>query len=280
MAAHSTVTAHTEGRSLEELRALQAAGLMGVEVFNIHAMFDPNIREEDLGLDRLGWLETAAPFTSPDSEAEPDLLFLSVLAEQAPSVAAWDALQATGPVVGIGGSDAHQNVWPIELVDGERGDSYRRMLRWMSNHLLVEARTPSAADAALESGRLAVVFEVLGTPAGADLHLRRADGSVVEMGGQAALTAGDVLSVGCTSLAPDSPQGPSAPDVTVTVYRDGEAWAEGCGEHPLQEPGVYRTRVDIVPWHLAPFLGADPDPWLIRWPWIYTNPVTLTAGGG
>lgn len=267
-------TAHTEGRTLEELQALQAAGLRGVEAFNIHAMFDPNIRQDDLGLDGLGWMSSIAPFTDPDGTAEPDLLFLGVLQEQAPSIALWDALQADGAVVGIGGSDAHQNVFPVLLRDDERGDSYRRMLKWMSNHLFAADRSAEAADEALAAGRLAVVFEVLGSPEGIDLSLHT-DAGIVEMGGRSA--AGGQLQVGCPVLSADSPQGEQPPEIQVTVFKDGTPWQTDCGTFEVSEPGVYRARVDIVPWHLAPFLGDAPEPWLISWPWIYTNPITITG---
>jgi len=267
-------TAHTEGRTLEDLIALQAAGLQGVEAFNIHAMFDPSIREEDLGLERLGWLTDIAPFSSPDGDAEPDLLFLGVLGEQAPSIAAWDALSAIAPTVGIGGSDAHQNVYPVILRDGERGDSYRRMLRWMSNHLLATERSRAAADEALAAGRLSVVFEVLGTPSGLDVAVTQSEQRLLP--GSRASWSGGTLSVACPTLHPESPQGPDAPDITASVFKDGVPWAEGCGDHALDGPGVYRVRFDILPWHLAPFLGSDADPWLKTWPWVYTNPITLT----
>jgi hypothetical protein len=267
--------AHTEGKELADLSSLQTAGLVGVEVFNIHAMFDPTIRQEDLGLEPLSWLSSVAPFTSPDGTAEPDFLFLGVLAEQTPSIASWDALQKNGRMVGIGGSDAHQNVWPSLLRDGERGDSYRRMLRWMSNHLLASERSSEAADEALSSGRLSVVFEVLGSPTGLDFHIVTDDGDLLEMGDRSARPDGTVH-VACPALSADSPQGPDAPEINVTVFKDGVPWQDTCGEHALSGPGTYRARFDIVPWHLAPFLGEDPDPWLVSWPWIYTNPITIT----
>src|SRR5690606_22674298 len=91
-------------------------------------------------------------------------LFLAVLQHQPPSLAAFDALLARGPIVGTGGTDAHQNVLNYDLADGERGDSYRRMLRWFSNVLLTDGIEPADYQAALEAGRNYVVFEALGTP--------------------------------------------------------------------------------------------------------------------
>src|SRR5690606_1314326 len=111
------------------------SGLTGVEIFNAHAMFAPNIREDHLGLDGLGWVDDIGAFTRPDGTAEPDLLLLGVLQVQSPSMATFDTLLEDGPVVGIAGSDAHQNVLNLELRDGERLDSYRRALSWFSNHV-------------------------------------------------------------------------------------------------------------------------------------------------
>jgi hypothetical protein len=276
----AVLMAHTEQRDLDHLRALQDLGLVGVEIFNLHAMFAPDIREEALGLDGLGWVTDIAPFTVAEGTAEPDLLMLGVLQAQPPSLAAWDALLARGPMVGVGGTDAHQNVLPIALRDGIRGDAYQRMLRWFSNVLWArvsrswaDAEDPAgAAQEALAAGRSHLVFEILGTPQGFDLHLRDPSGAVVEAGG-----AGPegTLVVGCPTLHPASPRGPEDPEVRVRVLRDGVVWHEGCGEVPTDGPGAYRVEVDVVPWHLRPFLGDDPEPWLRAYPWIYSNAVRV-----
>ena len=268
--------AHTEGKTLDDLMTLVDLGLDGVELFNLHAMFDPSKRSEDLGLDPLGWASAIAPFTSPDGTAEPDLFFIAVLAEQTVSIERWDALQSFGDVVGFAGTDAHQNVLPFDLRDDERGDSYRRMLRWFSNHLLIDTDSPhpspEQADEALAAGRLYTAFEILGTPDGLDFHMRAADGTITEMGSTG--TSGTLV-VGCPTLSASSPTNTTAPDIQATVYRDGAVWAEGCGEHTASETGSYRLRVDITPHHLKDFLGTTPDDWLHSYPWVYTNPIRV-----
>ncbi len=270
------LVAHTEGRDLASLVALVADGLAGVELFNLHAAFDPNIRRDDLGLEPLGWVDNLGIFTDPTSGAEPDLLVLTVFGEQTPSVQRWDALQAHGRIIGTLGTDAHQNVMPVELADGERGDSYRRSLRWMSQHLRVPAGAdpddPMVLQQALAQGRFAAVFEVLGTPASWDFRLETGDGSVVEPGDEG---AAGVLVVDCPVLATGSPRAEEGPEIQATVFKDGSAWAEGCGEHPTDGPGAYRVRYDILPLHLAPFLGADPAPWMVWMPWIYTQHIAV-----
>ena len=40
-------------------------------------------------------------------------------------------------LTGTGGCDAHEDAFPGPMPDGERGDSYRRMMHWHTHHLLV-----------------------------------------------------------------------------------------------------------------------------------------------
>ena len=265
-------TAHTEQRNLVDLSMLQDAGLAGTELFNLHAAFAPDIRSEFLGLDATSWFADIAPFMDDQGTAEPDLFVLAVLGEQTPSVALWDGLLARGPMTGTAGTDAHQNVLPMLFRDGERGDSYRRMLRWFSNVVLASSDDPVVVEAALASSRSYVAFEILGTPEGFDFHLEPTSGDVVEMGGEG--SAGTIVAE-CPVLSTSSPRGLDAPEVTATVFKDGVAWATGCGDHPTDGPGVYRVRVDIVPYHLRGFLGADPEPWMRAFPWVYSNAIRV-----
>jgi len=276
-AAGATVLqAHPEERSVEELARRQDDGIAGLELYNLHALLDPDEREEIFGLDPFGWLEDIAPFSDEDGTAEPDLLFLAFHQEMLPNVERWDALAARGPAVGLAGTDAHRNVLPMTLRDGERPDGFRRNMRWFSNHLLATGTDPAAAEEALANGRLYAVFEVLGTPQGLAFWYVDAAGTEHEQGGEAA--AGGTLHLDCPALSPSSPRdGSGPPAITATVFLDGTAWQEGCGAWEVTEPGVYRARVDIVPTHLAGFLGEDPSPFLRPYPWIHTNPVRVTS---
>ncbi|MBW1878745.1 MAG: hypothetical protein JRJ84_10325 [Deltaproteobacteria bacterium] len=267
--------AHTEGRDLSDLERLQDLGLRGVEMFNLHAMFAPDIRQEDLGLDGFDWLTGIGDFIHEDGEAEPDLLFLAAFQEQGPSIERWDALLARGAMAGVGGTDAHQNAIPMVLRDGERGDSFRRNMRWFSNMLLAEDDSAEAAEAALSAGRLYVAFEILGIPDGFDFHLVDGTGAVWEMGSDA---PPGTLHVGCPSLSATSPRGTEAPEMAVILYRDGVPWQTECGAFEVDGPATYRVRMDLTPHHLRPFLGAEPDKWVVPYPWIYGN--AIRVGGG
>ncbi|TNE83941.1 MAG: hypothetical protein EP330_31340 [Deltaproteobacteria bacterium] len=269
----AVLVAHTEGRDLAWLEELQDAGLVGIEIFNLHAMFAPDIRQDDLGLEALGWVNDTRPFIHPDETGEPDLLFLGVLLEQAPSIERWEALLQRGPTVGVAGTDAHQNAVPLETRDGERFDSYRRSLRWFSNHLLVEGQGPGVYEEALRAGRNHVVFEALGLPLGVDLALTDDSGTTWEVGSSP--TGEGTLLVGCPSLSPESPQGLRAPEITVSVLKDGEVFHEGCGEVSTDGPGAYRVKVEVTPYHLEPFLGAEPETYFRPFPWVYTNAIRV-----
>ncbi len=256
--------AHTEGKTLDELFDRQSWGQAGVEIFNLHAMVDPTKREDDLGLGGLDYLTQAGPFIAGDNDAEPDLVFLAIYEEQTVSLERWDALNAVAPSLGTAGTDAHENALPMAMPDGERVDSYRRMVSWFANYLAVADDSPAALEAALRERKSFVVFDTLGTPEGFDVaygsaHLS-ADG----------VATGESLDVACPTLAAASPTNTAAPEISVTVYKDGEPWAEGCGSHPVSEAGVYRVRVDIVPHHLADFLGTAQD--LVHaYPWVYSQ---------
>lgn len=284
-AAGATVLqAHTEQRALSYLESLVASGLTGVEIFNLHAMFDPDIRSEYLGLEGLGWISDLGPFINPESTAEPDLAFLAVLMEQAPSLATFDALQALGPVVGVAGTDAHENVLPSLMRDGERADSYRRMLSWFFNVLLVDPAAerldgytagPDAYAEALAAGRLYVAFEVLGVPDGFDFYLEDEGGGRWDMG---AVAPEGTLHVGCPKLSPASPRGQEDPEISVSILRNGYPWQAGCGDFPADGPAVYRVSATLIPNHLRDFLGDDPEPWLHSYPWILSNPIHVDPG--
>jgi len=81
------------------------------------------------------------------------------------------------------GQDAHQNAIPIMLADGERGDSYRRVLRWFGNIAIVaDPHDPAQIEQAMATGRIFTVIEMLGTPANFDVRATDEAGAVYEIG--------------------------------------------------------------------------------------------------
>lgn len=275
--------AHTEERSYEELEPL---GLDGIELYQLHANLDPDNREL-MGLEPFGYLGDVAPFFFPEANEiwdppHPDLAPLGFLV---PNPNAADMLEALGQTQHIGmtaGTDAHQNVFPTDAWDGERIDSYRRMVRWFNNRLRVELPlSPESARAALRAANNHAVFEVFGTPLDFDFVAER-DGEEFGIGSE--ITRNDTpirLRVTLPSLDPRSPRGPAEPELRGVLYRadaDGRAvvqeWSEGSIDVAATDPGVYRVEVYITPLHLEPYLGEVVTEYVSReLLWVQTSPI-------
>jgi hypothetical protein len=271
--------AHTEGRSLDYLRTL---GMDGVEIYNIHANVDPRIRVDSLGLGAADYLMNVLAFTSATSRLEPDLAFLAFFSENQNDLDKWDALLAEGRhVTGLNGCDAHENTFPQLLGDGERVDSYRRMMRWATLHLRVSEISVESQHDALSAGRGYVAFEVFGTPVGFDFYADETSGVTHEMGAQAPV--GTVLHVVRPSLSPDVPDTALAL-LSMRIVRStttgGVEVAQGAGatlDFVTTEPGAYRAEVHIVPEHARAHLGRLGDALVKDYVWVYANPVYVGA---
>ena len=272
--------AHTEQHPIEELRMLSPDG---IEVYNLHANIDPKIRQMYLGLDGGAAFTAAAKFadTNP-GHPEPDLALLSFVQPNLPAIDRWNQLLADGRhIPATAGSDAHENAIPIVLADGERGDSYRRVLRWFSNVVLVaDPQDPGQVEAALSAGRLFAVFELMGTPDGLDIHATTSAGQTVELGGTVKISDQATLTVSVPRVLGLDRNLP-APAIRATILRIDASGptAVATGEGPevtadLVMAGAYRVEITIVPHHLGAYLGdlgttaADTEQ-----PWIYASPI-------
>ncbi|MDB4960011.1 MAG: uncharacterized protein JWP01_10 [Myxococcales bacterium] len=275
--------AHTESKTLETLRAVQPDG---IEVYNLHANIDPDIRKDFLGLDAGGAIAGAAEFadTNP-GHPEPDLAMLAFLSPNQPAIDAWHALLKEGHHVSVtAGSDAHENAIPVPLADGERGDAYRRVFRWFGNIALVE--DPHDIDqiqAALAVGRMFSVFELLGTPEGLDIRAVTPGGQTIELGGTIARSEGAMLTVDLPrvrGLDPSLPQ-PTIrgkvywidPDGPPQIIAQGDGYPDGQINAHIGASGAYRVEITIVPSHLGPYLGdLGTEMAEVELPWVYANP--------
>jgi hypothetical protein len=272
--------AHTEQHPIEQLRALQPDG---IELYNLHANIDPKIRGPYLNLDPGGAITAAVNFadTNP-GHPEPDLALLSFLEPNHPSIDRWNQVLADGRhVAATAGSDAHENALPIMLADDERGDSYRRVMRWFGNVVLVADPTdPMQIEAALAAGRLFAVFEMMGTPEGFDIHAEAASGATSELGATVAVADNATLRVTVPRIRGLDPSLPT-PEIHATILRISPAGPEvvatGTGPAltaPLGAPGAYRVEITIVPHHLGPYLGdLGPASADVERPWIYASPI-------
>jgi hypothetical protein len=272
-----TWIAHTEQHDITQLRTLVPDG---IEVYNLHANIAPDIRQQYLGLDPAGAVQAAVQFadTQP-GHPEPDLALLSFISPSTPAITRWEQLLGDGLHIPVtAGSDAHENALPIMLADGERGDSYRRVLRWFGNIALVhDVQDVAQIEAALKAGQMFAVFEMMGTPIGFDVHAGPA-GSEVELGGTA--TIGTMLQVSLPTVRNLDPSLPP-PVIRAKVYLVTSAGSTMVASStdptlavPLTSAGAYRVEITIIPHHLGPYLAdlgtgyAD-----VELPWIYANPI-------
>jgi hypothetical protein len=269
---------HAESRTVDHIRTIAPDGM---EVYQLHANIDPDIRMDHLGLPGYTAIAAVAEFadTAPTAP-EPDLAVISFLSPNQPALDRWDQLLGEGlRIVGSGGTDAHENSLPIMLRDGERGDSYRRMLRWFSNVVLTDTPGEAAAiERDLAAGQAFLAFEIFGTPVGFDAHAT--GGATAELGGEVLATAGATLEVTLPTVYQLDPRVP-APTITGRVWRlspAGKAMvADGPGptlSAPLDQPGAYRVEVSITPLHLGANLGhLGTELAEQTYVWIYASPI-------
>lgn len=295
--------AHGESRTLEQLRVLAAAGLDGMEVYNLHANLDPKIRGPYLGLDPLGAITGLAPWLGAGSPAEggpePDLALLGFLGPNQPQLDRFDALLGQGHVLSpVLGSDIHENTLREPLSDGERGDGYRRLMRWFTNHLLVP-QAPLSTETlaqALAGHRGYGVFELFGSPAGFDFYAttRTPTGTQVhELGSVLSQTTEPILHVFPPRPFPDAYHSQS-PDLRVIIRFIAENAVQAVDvlnvvtsadevRLPLsytlksadRGPGVYRVEVHIVPRHLLHLLGEKKLSYVREYPFLYSAPIVV-----
>lgn len=268
---------HVEQRSIERLRELEPDVL---EVYNIHANLDPRIAGPFLGINIGPALADLLRFQRAGTAPDPEMLFMAFFQESGNDLRKWATLLAEGRrIPGVAASDAHENVLPMPLADGERGDSYRRVFRWFSNELWVrgELTRESALDALRES-RVFVAFEAFGTPAGFG-YTAQAAGRVREMGEEVPLADAPVLRVTRPRVDALDPALP-APDVRLRLLRAERSgdWTEvaaapagDLGFTPTT-PGAYRAEALITPHHVRPYLRGLER--LVREvPWVYSSPI-------
>lgn len=269
---------HPEAFTVDELQALP---LDGFEMYNLHAN---SVLAAGTVLDllvRVGNGETDI--------AVPDLFMLQIWSEDERYLQRWGRILARGErIVSTMGTDCHRNTFTTILEDGERADSYRRMMIAFSNHLLVRPNADGTVDDAnlkdaLRAGRNYGVFEVMGYPLGFDAHGTK-DGATYEIG--------EAMPVGTTwtvtrprirDLDPDR----TPPTMRIRVLkavdesRGFDVVAESADETlsvPLDAPGAYRAEVRIMPEHLREDLRGDAPVVLDTavfedrdYVWIYTS---------
>jgi hypothetical protein len=272
------LVAHTEGWTPDRLVSLP---LDGFEMFNLHQNTFKNAGiVAELVLNKVD----KGDF---DGLPEPDAFFTAFVLDDDIYATTWGTVLARGVKrVTTMGTDCHRNTFPQLLQDGERVDSYRRMMIGFSNHLLVRPKADGSWDDrdlkdALRAGRLYGAFDFLGTPEGFDFTATSA-GATHEMGDEVSLAAGVTLNVTRPHVK-DLDPAVEAPVVRVRLLKAREGgWDEvavadqGDLAFTVTEPGAYRAEVRLTPKHLRPFIGRRADFIKAERPWVYSNALYVT----
>lgn len=269
------LAAHTEDWSQEELDTLP---LDGFEMYNLHQNMMQRMKDA---------AKIIPVIMDKDKSPQPDLVLLALIFEDPIYLDRWGTTLAHGlQRVTTLGTDVHRNSLNIKMVDGERVDSFRRMMIWFSNHLLVTPEADGSWDdrhlkAALKQGRLYGAFELLGYPDGFDFAAlvggEQAE-KTHEMGGRVSLAQGVRLFVRMPHLARPDPSDP-APQLRARLLRARvggfEEVAAGQGDltWTVTAPGAYRAEIRMVPRHLARHLVSMQDLADQEFVWIYSNPI-------
>jgi hypothetical protein len=263
------------------------AEAQGMEIYNIHS----DVLDEPKGFISL------LPDMLLNQAAYPNQTMRTFFNRQTEILAKWDYENKKRKMVGIASVDAHRNIGIHGLYSFDEKfqlnensgktvsvfepnfltralarlffgplepgkemfritkDPYDRSLSFVNDHLLATELTEPALSEALREGRLFIAFDMLCDARGF-VYFAESGGRKATMGEEMPMSAGPVL----RAEAPVAGR--------FTVIRDGQPvhTVEGRTLHwTPDQPGKYRLEVELS------ILGE----WT---PWIYTNPLTLTAG--
>ncbi len=268
------LVAHTEHWTPEQLMALP---LDGFEMYNLHAnMF--------LNLTSVADTVVKVDEQKFDGLPDPNLLLTSFHLEDPAYLTTWGTTLARGAKrVTTMGTDCHRNSLPQIAQDGERLDSYRRMMAAFSNHVLVEPQADGSFDDrdlkdAIKKGRLYGVFEFMGFAEGFGFTALEA-GATHEMGEQVSLAKGVTLHVDAPKMIALPKDIDPPAQVTRLLKAVEGGWEEvartsgSALDFTPTEAGAYRAEVRFVPKHLLRWIGRSPG-WLAEErPWVYSNAI-------
>jgi hypothetical protein len=266
---------HTEEWELETILDLP---IDGIEIYNLHRNLMDGLGEVVNLLIDLG--------DRPEQVPDVEIGLIAFFQESEADLSRWSVASEVRRLPGILATDVHRNSLPGEAPDGERLDSYRRLMHWFSNYLLLppgEIDDLWAMKEAIGRGRLYGAFDYLGYAEGFDFHALSA-GETYEMGDEVPVGADCELELELPRVSGLDPRTPPPRLRGVILRASDGGWgevAEGeSGPVALDaEPGVYRAEVRMVPEHLRAALGERADEYLRdERVWIYSNPISVGTG--
>ena len=258
---------HTEGWDVETILDLP---IDGIEMYNLHQNLMDNMAA---AIEMILRLET-----EPEMLPEMELGIMMVFQESEKDLFRWSKALKIKAMPAVLATDVHQNTFKDPSPDGERIDSFRRLMHWFSNYVLVPQGEIDDAvlKEAIAQGRMYGAFDYLGYPVGFDFHALLGE-TVYEMGDHAPADTQVDLIVTLPKVHRLHPLG-EQPTISARILKadDGE-WVEiATGMENLRESvgaGAYRAEIRIVPEHLRPWLGPEADDYMMDYPWIYSNPI-------
>ncbi len=239
---------HTEDWTADQLADLPFDGF---EMYNLHA---------NLIIGAGGAIGLVAKLKYPEELPQSDLVLLPIISEDGRYVDKWGTVLSRGVHrLTTLGTDCHQNVFQDKLPDGERIDSYRRMMQWFSNHVLVKPEADGTWDDrdlkdALRAGRAYGAFEVLGYPVGFD-YVAVSGGEIQEMGAE--VPVGSELRVSAPHVQGLDPKA-DKPEIVVRLLRAVDTGWE------LVDEGSDQLTFDTVEAGALPRRGTDAPASLAR----------------
>jgi hypothetical protein len=176
----------------------------------------------------------------------PRSAFASVIDRPREKLALWDHLSQSRHLVGVAGTNAHNNV----RILGRTFGTYQQLFQLLTNHLLARNLTEEDLLAALKAGHAYVAFDLFGAVP-FFLFSARDDRRQAMMGET-------------ISLSPSLRGEVRPPErAEIQVLKDGAVWRREEAlvlRFPIAEAGVYRVEV-----------------YKRGKPWIFSNPIYVVA---
>jgi len=276
---------HTESRTNQYLEEFKPDF---IEIFNLHAAFNPLIRRDFLGEKSLS-VGLLRYLFDPFEWFNPDFFILEFIKLSPVYFEKWRYLLSRNiHVTGVAGLDSHQNALKMKVEDGLRLDSHRRLLNSISNWVFSAKPDPDAMKESIRKGRVLVVFEILGTPEGFDFYAHGGSSlkpdTRVEMGGKGRIEKTSRIEVKIPKVLrePERVLGKEAPVILadlIRVEKDGSETRVLTQQatdfsYSATVGGHYRVEISIVPLHLR---EESRSRGLVQktYPWVISNPIEL-----
>lgn len=321
-----TSMAHSEEDDVSAQLIIDS-GLDSMEWYNVHGNLLMLLGGDSIAGSASEILDLIGPLgkfmMGSGSGAHPDLVNLLVLQTwPQEGFDKWQEVQEARPITGVLGSDVHRNVsvdpvctetnpvaqaaciaaaeallpdymhsliagGSLELSDGDRLDSYVRVMRWLSNRVIVQDNSYESLMAALKQGRNYGVFTVFGEPEGFRLTASALDTGHAEIGesiaGPVELALQIPTATPITGGAQFSAEEAANATLRILLKRSTAAGTTTVSDSvisedtsfSLSEAGAYHVEIWVTPHHLDAALGSESQLADSEYLWLITNSIVV-----